>query len=75
MRSDLPWYLWVFVVGLSGFFTWCVVYGVVYVRAERTCLKLGYPQARVTAIFDQYCIIRVDQSDIVVPLVKSTPRR
>jgi hypothetical protein len=75
MHSDVPWYLWVAAGLIVLFFLWMGVWGVVYIRAERACLGLGYRETRVTALLDRYCIVRIDQSDIVVPLSETTPRR
>jgi hypothetical protein len=35
---------------------------------ENQCAAAGYPSSKVTWTFDRYCIKRVDQTDVVVPL-------
>jgi len=37
-------------------------------QAERICLAKGYPKAYVTMERKAYCIKRVNQTDVVVPL-------
>jgi hypothetical protein len=36
--------------------------------AHIECLRLGYPSHRVTLLMERYCVKRVDQTDVVVPL-------
>lgn len=37
------------------------------------CAKVGYPRATVTITLKRYCIKRVDQTDVVVPLSEVDP--
>lgn len=37
-------------------------------QATRACLSHGYPDAKVTATFEVYCIRIVDQTQQVIPL-------
>lgn len=46
--------------GLAGF--------VVAVRADAICLAHGYPKTQIDFRGNAYCIKRVDQTDVVVPL-------
>lgn len=36
--------------------------------AEKACLKAGYPGHKLDWTLNAYCVKRVDQTDIVVPL-------
>jgi hypothetical protein len=49
-----------------------VVYGglmaICQVTTERACLRSGYPGAKVSFVLERYCVKRVDQTDVVVPL-------
>jgi hypothetical protein len=45
-----------------------VVLGVVTARTEAACLRAGYPSATVDVFLNRYCVKRVDQTDVVVPL-------
>jgi hypothetical protein len=40
-------------------------------RAESACLKLGYPQMKMDGSGNAYCIKRVNNTDIVVPLAEA----
>jgi len=40
----------------------------VLVLASSDCLDAGYPSAKIDYRFETYCIKRVDQTDVVVPL-------
>jgi hypothetical protein len=37
-------------------------------RADAACLRAGYPSARIDWSLNAYCVKRVDQTDVVVPL-------
>jgi hypothetical protein len=39
------------------------------------CLALGYPDYRISAMWRRYCVARVDESDVVVPLDEAIARR
>lgn len=45
-----------------------VTFGVVQASTLKQCLALGYPSARIDYMLTQYCVKRVDQTDVVVPL-------
>lgn len=47
-----------------------ITYGVMGLYTESQCLKQGYRDSKVDWFLNQYCIKRVDQTDIVVPLKK-----
>lgn len=38
-----------------------------YMTAQ-SCLRHGWPQAQITIFLEQYCVKRVNQTDIVKPL-------
>jgi hypothetical protein len=40
-------------------------------RIEKECLALGYRDAKRPLFTDGYCMIRTDQSDIVVPIAEA----
>ncbi len=42
--------------------------GIVGAFTHNACLERGYSSSAVAWDLDQYCITRVDQTDIVVPL-------
>lgn len=49
--------------------------GVFYIaQANTQCLKLGWRDAKIDYLFNQYCVARTDQTDIVVPLEEATKR-
>lgn len=41
---------------------------------HRECLRLGYPRADLTVFLERYCVTRVDQTDLVVPLAEATEK-
>ena len=51
-----------------------IAMSVAKVLATRQCLSLGYPQSEVAWTLDQYCIVRIDQTDVVVPLAEAKKR-
>lgn len=53
---------------------WILTFFPVALAAEKRCLTLGYPSFTVDWTYRAYCIARVDQSDIVVPLA-TAPKR
>jgi hypothetical protein len=57
-------------VGL-GIFAVIVIYALWLIFAgsalERQCLRAGYPEASLRLIGPNYCIKRVDQTDVVIP--------
>jgi hypothetical protein len=50
-----------------------IVVGVTLGGAKQQCLAAGWPRAEMDYTLTQYCIKRVDQTDVVVPLSKITP--
>lgn len=52
-----------------------IVYVPACVVAERHCLAAGYPHASVTIALERYCVKRVDQTDVVVPLSEAEMHR
>jgi hypothetical protein len=51
------------------------VYGVTEARARVDCLAYGYPAVKVDMALRAYCVRRVDQTDVVVPLDKVLSER
>ena len=45
-----------------------LVFGVASANARKQCLAAGWPKAEVDYMLNTYCIKRVDQTDVVVPL-------
>jgi len=41
-----------------------------WAKAERKCLAAGYKSGKIDVLLTGYCIKRVDQTDVVVPLKK-----
>lgn len=74
IRDDLPWVeiglglLIAFVLGLSLL----VGLGTSYVSGK--CLSLGYPEGRILSDGRGYCIARINNSDVVVPLAEAKQR-
>ena len=56
------------VIGVSVIIAWLFLQVVVGVTTEQACFRLGYPHSGVSYTFERYCIKRVDQTDMVVPL-------
>lgn len=54
-----------------------VSFAVALVRApieanlQATCLERGYPSSRMAWDFSRYCVKRLDQTDVVVPLAET----
>jgi hypothetical protein len=46
----------------------CVAMIAVDLNTKRKCLSLGYRDSQLSWAFDRYCVARVDQTDLVVPL-------
>jgi hypothetical protein len=47
---------------------WSVVMVGVVMATERACLKAGYREAHVDFTLNRYCVKRVEQTDVVIPL-------
>lgn len=62
------------VIAVVGFFVYCLALVVVGARAERACLRLGWPGHSLDFGLNAYCIARTDQTDIVVPLAEAKKR-
>lgn len=45
-----------------------VVIGIVGVTTDRRCLRAGYAGSNVTFNLERFCVSRVAQTDVVVPL-------
>lgn len=41
--------------------------------AEKKCLVAGYPETQVDYTLEFYCVKRINQTDVVVPLRKAAP--
>jgi hypothetical protein len=58
-------------IGIGIGVLWVVVFGSYGCRsynATSTCLAAGYPEAKVLMLGGSYCVKRVEQTDVVVPL-------
>ena len=66
----------VFIV-VAAFVAWFALSLVLVFTTDADCLRLGYAAAKISWSFDRYCVARVDQSDVVVPLVvaRQNPRQ
>lgn len=49
---------------------WFGVFAVRSYTTQAECLRVGYPDSRVTLALTSYCIRRVNQTDEVVPLAQ-----
>ena len=49
---------------------WAILGGIRNMKADTECLAAGYPQSKVISagLGPAYCIKRIDQTDVVVPL-------
>jgi hypothetical protein len=60
------------ILGIAGFGLAVLVAGAVApctkMSADSKCLAAGYTSSKVSWKLDAYCIKRVDQTDVVVPL-------
>jgi hypothetical protein len=59
---------WIQITFIFIFLAIAGIAGCQRITANRACLKAGYPEAKIDFTFNQYCIKRVDQTDVVVPL-------
>ena len=60
-------------IGLRSLSIAVAVVCVVSARTESACLRLGYRSFSVT-VTDRYCVTRIDQTDVVVPLSEARQR-
>jgi hypothetical protein len=44
------------------------IFGYVRLSAQTECLAAGYPGSALSLYLEVYCIKRVDQTDVVIPL-------
>lgn len=65
MTRILEIFLMVFVVVFIGI---SILYCVTYFITESKCLAAGYRASKIDYMLNAYCINRVDQTDIVVPI-------
>ena len=61
-------FIWIIGTIIIGFVVFVAVYGTVNISSEKACLALGWPSTKVDVSLNAYCVKRVDQTDIVVPL-------
>lgn len=68
-RSGIMLIEWLIIVVVVLLIAGTVVPGYIRWRTDRTCLEHGYPSSRVMwPDAARYCIKRVDQTDVVIPL-------
>lgn len=48
--------------------TWLLLGFAAKFTANTKCLRFGYSSSKIDATFDSYCIKRVNQTDVVIPL-------
>lgn len=66
MENTLKIIISLLLIALIGLF----ICGYTMIYTQSKCLSLGYPRSDVDYILTRYCIKRVDQTDVVVPLSK-----
>ncbi len=49
----------------------CIIYGVAKLGTNSACLSYGYKSAKIDYALNAYCIKRVNQTDVVIPLSKA----
>ena len=57
-----------FAVPLCIFLLWVAVALPIQLATEAECLRLGYREALIDWHYNRYCVVRIDQTDRVVPL-------
>lgn len=76
VRTDdvLPWLVMATVAVVIGVGAFTVV---AKRQTEQRCLRAGYRDASVTWNLERYCVTRLDQTDVVVPLAaaEANPRK
>lgn len=60
--------VWILFVLLGAAFVFAITAVVMDARATTACLRAGYPSAKLDWTFNTYCIKRVEQTDVVMPL-------
>lgn len=58
-------------VGVVLFIAVLIWFAVLCAATERRCLAAGYPHSNVTPWIERYCIKRVNQTDVVLPLTEA----
>jgi hypothetical protein len=53
---------------------WLVFTMVDRMQLARECFSLGYPETRMSVMFEKYCVARENQSDIVLPIEEARKR-
>ncbi len=64
--GDKP--LVVLVVSILGVIATILLLSFRQAQIEKACLQYGYPDSKMTFLLDGYCIVRIDQTDHVLPL-------
>lgn len=59
---------WVIAAAIAVIVATLLTLGFVSASASKQCLAAGWPAAKVDYSLNQYCVKRVDQTDVVVPL-------
>lgn len=71
MLRHLDWGLTiitVFLAGLTAFVVFGLVAAAFSIHLEAECLSLGYRNANLTYKLKQYCVTRLQQTDLVLPI-------
>jgi hypothetical protein len=74
-RSSIDWELVGAIAGMllaAGVVVVAIVAGGARVLTISACLHAGYPDGKVTWNLERFCVKRVDQTDVVVPLDEAT---
>lgn len=73
MYKEDAWYL-VFTVAyfcsVALFIVTCITFGITRSTTAKFCLSHGYANSEVTWDYSRYCINRINQTDVVVPIEK-----
>lgn len=56
------------IIGLAVFFIWLILAVSQKASISRTCLLAGFPSSATDWRMNGFCIKRVDQTDVVVPV-------
>ena len=57
-----------YAIGFVFFVAWIVSMVVVQWDAGARCLEAGYPNSQTTITYKSYCVKRLDQTDVVIPI-------
>jgi hypothetical protein len=68
-RSDLDAFATFGLTAVSVLFILAIIgHASCRMLAEPTCLRAGYPEVKLTWTLRAFCVKRIDQTDVVVPI-------